>query len=531
MTTITIKTNDGETNIARDLIDQYSVFVRDIKDDDDNIIYLPELTLKTFKEIFRLLQNYNQNKSIDLSFIYGDSIPIQDLEMGQLYRGLDYLGIIPEVIYTLTEIINSNFDYIINIYKVLKDTKLFNKLIVDIVRYRTSNELDLCTTIQQLRTHNINIPNPLKCIKCAICIDITSSMGPTIDAQKRHSYKLFKEINAAYPKLLILYQIYAYRDHSDDNNLIISKVITTLSEMVTFLQKLTALGGGDIPEAPELAFNAIYNSDFFEVSKTTKNIMIVITDAMPHRFGSESLLKRMSYSIEDTASEEFSKIHGDWASILIKIIKKYNTIIHCADVSNNNHYTHLWMSVICEMSASGTSPQKSILQIINYVIKDIMLYSFERFILHSSHESLNDELKDKILDKIIENNTTILDKETQENIGTIVNDTVNDPFIGTSIIRSITTSLYSIIQQPNIGHHGLTRHHTISDSPSLKRSHTISGSSSTLRAGCSSDHLSRPTLKRLSESPDDADDVDGADCHLVLPVLTRSRTTCSRRHN
>jgi Mg-chelatase subunit ChlD len=122
-------------------------------------------------------------------------------------------------------------------------------------------------------------------IDLVFVMDCTGSMGPYIDSTKENIKKIITQIKQKGNCEIIKFGLIAYRDHPPQDKTFITKKFDfteDINVMQTYLDELSAIGGGDAPEA---LTTGLLEANNFNWSDNSTKILILITDAPPHGLG------------------------------------------------------------------------------------------------------------------------------------------------------------------------------------------------------------------------------------------------------
>jgi hypothetical protein len=119
--------------------------------------------------------------------------------------------------------------------------------------------------------------------------DVTSSQGPYIAKTTKRCEEIclcLRRCGKLQPGIGFRVALIAFRDHPPMDNTFVTEdfggFTYELEDVQRNLRKLTAAGGGDIPEAVTAALHRAFHLDWR--TEATK-IVILITDAPPHGIG------------------------------------------------------------------------------------------------------------------------------------------------------------------------------------------------------------------------------------------------------
>lgn len=119
--------------------------------------------------------------------------------------------------------------------------------------------------------------------------DTTGSQGPYINSAKKAIRDICDKISASadIKKELIRFGLIAFRDHPPQDMSYVTKSFgftDDVSVMQANLNRLTAVGGGDGPEAQTAALAAALDMEWID---SAVKMVVLITDAPPHGIGED----------------------------------------------------------------------------------------------------------------------------------------------------------------------------------------------------------------------------------------------------
>lgn len=159
------------------------------------------------------------------------------------------------------------------LFSDIESKKVFNEIIKEL---RGEREIKLVNSGQTASNIVVNI---------CFCLDCTGSMSRWLEAAKGQMRLIIEGITALikkeYPSLnlKLYFAVVAYRDISDQPQFQIQDFTDNVAQVINFLQKLTAQGGGDIPEDVLGALDQCLKLNW---SPTNARFIVLITDAPGH---------------------------------------------------------------------------------------------------------------------------------------------------------------------------------------------------------------------------------------------------------
>ncbi len=141
-----------------------------------------------------------------------------------------------------------------------------------------------------INTYKYKIPcNDLNKINIAFMIDATGSMGDEIQYLQAELNDVIGRVKTAMPKTDLSMGGNFYRDFGDEYLVKNFDFTNKIPEIISFIQKQKADGGGDTPEAVIEAYeNAIENLTWEDDARA--KLLFVVLDAPPH-FSSENVIR------------------------------------------------------------------------------------------------------------------------------------------------------------------------------------------------------------------------------------------------
>lgn len=118
-------------------------------------------------------------------------------------------------------------------------------------------------------------------IDLTFVIDVTGSMGDELEYIKTELHYIVDNIAALFPNLTQRYGLVVYRDEGDEFITRGAELTSDLNSFHEFLVKQESDGGGDYPEAMEVALNEA-STNFQWGDDNTAKILFLIADAPPH---------------------------------------------------------------------------------------------------------------------------------------------------------------------------------------------------------------------------------------------------------
>ena len=117
-------------------------------------------------------------------------------------------------------------------------------------------------------------------IEIMFVIDATGSMGDEISYLQAEISDVIKKVKEANNNIRILISIMVYRDEGDQYVTKYNDFSESVEDQLAFLNKQSAGGGGDIPEAVEVAFEEACEKQW--TTGTSTKILVHVADAPSH---------------------------------------------------------------------------------------------------------------------------------------------------------------------------------------------------------------------------------------------------------
>jgi hypothetical protein len=127
-------------------------------------------------------------------------------------------------------------------------------------------------------------------VDIAVMVDATGSMSDEIDFLKIELENVLRNTFTQYPDLDLHAGSVFYRDKTDEYIVRHLDFQTDLVKVLNFIKLQRASGGGDVPEAVDLALQSALDSLHWSATARTR-ILFVVTDAPPHDESKEKIFK------------------------------------------------------------------------------------------------------------------------------------------------------------------------------------------------------------------------------------------------
>lgn len=137
-------------------------------------------------------------------------------------------------------------------------------------------------------------------VDLAFVVDATASMGDEINYLKAELKNIIKTSQRNHPELYFNLGSVFYRDHGDEYVTKISPFSTDIDATTNFIKAQYAAGGGDFPEAVDLALLAAVNELQWNDDARARMLFIVL-DAPPH--ASSNAIKNIQEAVEIAAEK------------------------------------------------------------------------------------------------------------------------------------------------------------------------------------------------------------------------------------
>ena len=128
----------------------------------------------------------------------------------------------------------------------------------------------------------ISLTAPANIMQIAFVVDATGSMSDELSYLKNEVLDVINRAKSGNPGLTLQTASVFYRDIGDDYVTRVSNFTTTTNTTINFIKEQSAGGGGDTPEAVDIALEKSVNELTWSASAKTR-IMFLILDAPPHK--------------------------------------------------------------------------------------------------------------------------------------------------------------------------------------------------------------------------------------------------------
>ena len=168
-------------------------------------------------------------------------------------------------------------------------------------------------------------------IEIMFIIDATGSMGDEIRYLQAEITDVIRKVKEANNNVSILLSIMMYRDQKDEYLTLYNDFTEDINAQLEFLNKQSAQGGGDFPEAVEIAFARAVEKQW--TSGTSTKIVVHVADAPAH----------------DEDVEVWANTVDKFATMGVRILtvassgidKKTEYFFRCQSILTNGAYVHL----------------------------------------------------------------------------------------------------------------------------------------------------------------------------------------------
>jgi len=157
-------------------------------------------------------------------------------------------------------------------------------------------------------------------VDIVMCIDVTGSMGPVLEAVKegaiRFSAELTRKLDAESKRVdQLRLRVIAFRDYGEDSDALdVSEFFVLPDQSVdfeAFVRKLRAGGGGDAPESGLDALALAIKSDWVTGLDRRRHIVVMFTDAPSHPLGHARDHPQYPAGIAGSLTELYEQWEGD----------------------------------------------------------------------------------------------------------------------------------------------------------------------------------------------------------------------------
>jgi hypothetical protein len=164
-------------------------------------------------------------------------------------------------------------------------------------------------------------------IDIVFCIDVTGSMGPVIDVVKENVRKFPSDLRATLDKKgkivnTLRIRTIAFRDFGNDTDALsaseffVVEPSTELAKFESFVNGLSASGGGDEPESALEALGIAQSSAWTHDGDKQRHVIVMFTDASAHKLESRvgevpaALREQVPGSLDDLTDRWEGKNQG-----------------------------------------------------------------------------------------------------------------------------------------------------------------------------------------------------------------------------
>lgn len=119
-------------------------------------------------------------------------------------------------------------------------------------------------------------------VEVVFCLDTTGSMGGLLDGAKAKVWAMCSQIAGGKPTPDLKVGLVAYKDRGDEYVTKVVPLNRDLDAIHAELNKLTAAGGGDIPESVNQALDDAVNKIEWSSDARTMRLIFLVGDAPPH---------------------------------------------------------------------------------------------------------------------------------------------------------------------------------------------------------------------------------------------------------
>lgn len=128
----------------------------------------------------------------------------------------------------------------------------------------------------------ISLAAPANIMQIAFVVDATGSMSDELSYLKNEVLDVINRATTGNPGMTLQTASVFYRDIGDDYVTRVSNFTTTANTTINFIKDQNAGGGGDFPEAVDIALEKSVNELIWSASAKTR-IIFLILDAPPHK--------------------------------------------------------------------------------------------------------------------------------------------------------------------------------------------------------------------------------------------------------
>ena len=160
-------------------------------------------------------------------------------------------------------------------------------------------------------------------VDIVFCIDVTGSMSPVIDLVKEKVRKFPHDLKDNLDKKgkianNVRIRVVAFRDFGNDNSadamqaseFFLVEPSTDMAKFESFVNGLSASGGGDEPESALEALSIAQSSDWTHEGDKQRHVTVIFTDATAHKL--ESRVGEVSGPFKDQVAASLDELTDWW---------------------------------------------------------------------------------------------------------------------------------------------------------------------------------------------------------------------------
>ena len=203
-------------------------------------------------------------------------------------------------------------------------------------------------------------------VDIVFCIDVTGSMSPVIDLVKEKVRKFPHDLKDNLDKKgkianNVRIRVVAFRDFGNDNSadamqaseFFLVEPSTDMAKFESFVNGLSASGGGDEPESALEALSIAQASNWTHEGDKQRHVIVMFTDATAHKL--ESRVGEVTGPFKDQVVTSMDELFGRWEGSQTVRLKKdcRRLLIFGPDAYPWNEIADAWGQTVFLPSQAG----------------------------------------------------------------------------------------------------------------------------------------------------------------------------------
>ena len=201
-------------------------------------------------------------------------------------------------------------------------------------------------------------------VDIVFCVDVTGSMTPVLDLVKEKVRKFPRDLKDRFDKQdkiinTLRIRTVAFRDFANDTDGLVASDFfvvepsTDLAKFESFVNGLSASGGGDEPESALEALGIAQMSNWTHEGDRQRHVIVMFTDASAHKL--ESRVGEVPGAFKDQVPASFDELTDRWEGGQSVSIKKAarRLLVFGPDAYPWNIISEAWSQVLFLPSQAG----------------------------------------------------------------------------------------------------------------------------------------------------------------------------------